>query len=222
MAVLAGRSRRSLSATSTKGCNARSQSAGCLVTERPPGFEPRAQDFPRRNRLVSGLSLRRAGGRGGAQVGHTDDGALCARAGARVFAVPGHPLDPTRRGHQSSRSKAAPRCVTRVRRYSLEVLGPMTTLRAARLHRERRVRCVTHRRLQRLSGPAGPCRRTATAPRCSTCWARIRRTSTTWCARQALPCATVRIILMELDLAGRIERHGQHLVSRIETADGQP
>ena len=26
----------------------------------------------------------------------------------------------------------------------------------------------------------------------------------------------VRIILMELDLAGRIERHGQHLVSRIE------
>jgi DNA processing protein len=27
----------------------------------------------------------------------------------------------------------------------------------------------------------------------------------------------VRIILMELDLAGRIERHGQHLVSRIES-----
>ncbi|MGQ7387977.1 DNA-processing protein DprA, partial [Streptococcus suis] len=30
---------------------------GCLMTEMPPGFVPRAQDFPRRNRIISGISL---------------------------------------------------------------------------------------------------------------------------------------------------------------------
>lgn len=38
---------------------------GLLVSERPPGFSPRGQDFPRRNRLISGNRARRGRGRGG-------------------------------------------------------------------------------------------------------------------------------------------------------------
>ena len=30
---------------------------GCAVTEMPIGWEPRAKDFPRRNRIIAGLSL---------------------------------------------------------------------------------------------------------------------------------------------------------------------
>ena len=33
------------------------EQTGLLITENPPGFQPRAQDFPRRNRIISGSAL---------------------------------------------------------------------------------------------------------------------------------------------------------------------
>ena len=54
------------------------EDGGMLLTEMPLGWQPRAPDFPRRNRLVAGLSL-------GVVV-------------VEVFAVPGSPLDPRAEG----------------------------------------------------------------------------------------------------------------------------
>ena len=48
---------------------ARMAEFGAVVSEMPIEWEPRGRDFPRRNRIVSGLALGDRGGRGGARLG---------------------------------------------------------------------------------------------------------------------------------------------------------
>ena len=70
---------------------------GALVSEMPFGHEPRAGDFPRRNRLISGLcaGVVVVGGR---TIGVVDHRRFALEQGREVFAVPGSPLDPRTEG----------------------------------------------------------------------------------------------------------------------------
>ncbi len=71
---------------------------GCLITEQPPGYQPRAQDFPRRNRVISGVSLGVVVMEAARRSGSLITARMANEQGRLVLAVPGHPLDPRAEG----------------------------------------------------------------------------------------------------------------------------
>jgi DNA processing protein len=71
---------------------------GCLVTERPPGFNPRERDFPRRNRIIAGLAYGVVIVEAAMRSGTLTTARYANDLGREVFALPGHPLDPRAEG----------------------------------------------------------------------------------------------------------------------------
>lgn len=192
--------------------NARLQAAiaetGCLVTEMPPGFEPRAKDFPRRNRLVSGMAHGVVVIDAARRSGTLSTARMAAEQGREVFAVPGHPLDPRAEG-TNHLLKSGATLVTSADDV-LDAMAPV--LAGSEVVQESSAAYVSEpdpplplrpppliggSDRERVLDAMGPnpiavddlARATELGPR------------------------ELRIILMELDLAGRIERHGQGLVS---------
>nr|WP_050765118.1 DNA-processing protein DprA [Fulvimarina pelagi] len=67
---------------------------GCLISARPFGWEPRAKDFPRRNRVVATLALGLLVVEAAQRSGSLISARIANELGRLVFAVPGSPLDP--------------------------------------------------------------------------------------------------------------------------------
>jgi DNA processing protein len=175
---------------------------GLVIAENPPGFVPRGQDFPRRNRIISGLAMGvlvvEAAQRSGSHI----TARFALEQGREVFAVPGHPLDPRAAGTNRLLKQGAT-LVTEAADV-LEVIAPMLA-RPVDIPR-------------RLDPPAKP-RPTevATGERKIILEALgpapvgvddlVRTTG--------LEARIVRVVLLELDLAGRLERHGGQRVSLV-------
>ncbi len=181
---------------------------GALVGEMPIGWEPRARDFPRRNRLIAGLSLGVVIVEAARRSGSLITARMALEQGREVFAVPGSPLDPRAEGTNGLIKQGA--TVTTEAADVLSVLRPILGQSSGQsLDPERpapfeeaendgpalsepqegdRDRIVT------LLGPA---------PVGIDDLVRLSGSSP----------AVVRTILLELELAGRIERHGGAQVS---------
>ncbi len=77
---------------------ARIAARGCVVTEAPFGTAPQSRHFPRRNRIIAGLSLGLVVVEAALRSGSLITAKLAQDAHREIFAVPGSPLDPRCRG----------------------------------------------------------------------------------------------------------------------------
>ena len=71
---------------------------GLVIAEMPPGTEPRARHFPYRNRIIAGMSNGTVVVEAAPRSGSLITARLAAEAGREVMAVPGSPLDPRAQG----------------------------------------------------------------------------------------------------------------------------
>jgi DNA processing protein len=175
--------------------------AGAALSEMPLGWEPRARDFPRRNRLISGLSLGVVIVEAAKRSGSLITARLALEQGREVFAVPGSPLDPRAEGTNSLIKQGA----TPVTETAdiVAVLRPIIGMDVPAREPER----------EEVEGatPAEPApdersRIVALLSPTPVSIDDLIRLS------QSSP-RVVRMVLLELEIAGRLERHGRGLVS---------
>ena len=174
---------------------------GAAISEMPPGHEPRAHDFPRRNRLISGAALGVVVVEAARRSGSLITARLANEQGREVFAVPGSPLDPRAAGANDLIKQGA----TLVTEAS-DVIQMVTPIMERPLSMPLEegdgdpfAGEPEDSERARIIGLLGP------VPTSIDDLIRLAGTS----------AAVVRTVLLELELAGRLERHGGGLVSLI-------
>ena len=176
-------------------------SKGAAISEMPPGHEPRARDFPRRNRLISGAALGVVVVEAAQRSGSLITARMANEQGREVFAVPGSPLDPRAAGTNDLIKQGATlvteasdviQMITPImeRPLSFPLEEPASDPFAGEPKDSERARITA------LLGPV---------PVSIDDLIRLADTS----------AAKVRTVLLELELAGRLERHGGGLVSLV-------
>jgi DNA processing protein len=176
---------------------------GLVLSEMPFGWEPRARDFPRRNRLISGLALGVVIVEAAKRSGSLITARFALEQGREVFAVPGSPLDPRAEGTNGLLKQGATPVTEAADIISVlqPIMGADFPVRepdvaGGGLAEDAEPASDERARVLDLLSPA---------PVSVDDLVRLSKAS---------PRA-VRIVLLELEIAGRLERHGGGLVSLI-------
>ncbi len=177
---------------------------GAHISEMPLGHNPRARDFPRRNRIISGVSVAVVVVEAALRSGSLITARLANEQGRLVFAVPGSPLDP-RAGGTNHLIKDGAHIVTELADVVAEV-APMIAREPEPLPFQPSAGSLPDGGHDEdgASGSDRVVNALGTTP--VEIDEIIRFTG--------LTAASVRLALIELDLAGRIERHPGGRVSR--------
>jgi DNA processing protein len=174
---------------------------GGAISEMPIGHVPRARDFPRRNRLISGAALGVVVVEAAHRSGSLITARMAAEQGREVFAVPGSPLDPRAAGTNDL-----------IKQGATLVTEAADIVNAVEPIMERPVALgVREGDDEPLDFETGPDDRARIVnllgPSPISLDDLIRMAG-------ASP-SVVRTVLLELELAGRLERHGGGMVSLI-------
>jgi DNA processing protein len=172
---------------------------GLLVAEQPPGTEPRARHFPYRNRIIAGLGEGTVVVEAAPRSGSLITARHAAEFGREVMAVPGSPLDPRAQGcNQLIREGAT------LIQSADDVFEALSPMRPRPFRQEKRD----------FAGPDLSADADESARRAVTGLLNATPVPVDELVRQsALPPATVQTVLLELELAGRLERHAGGKVS---------
>jgi len=164
---------------------------GLLLAEMPPGTEPRARHFPYRNRIIAGLSAGTVVVEAIPKSGSLITARLAGEAGREVMAIPGSPLDPRSRGcNQLIREGAT---LVQDAGEIAELIAPL----------DQRVRSKPSAQPQfDFIAEAGDGERNAIFKLLSPNFAAVDELV----RLSGMPSAQVQMVLLELELAGRLER----------------
>lgn len=174
---------------------------GLLFAEQPPGTEPRARHFPYRNRIIAGLAAGTVVVEAAPRSGSLITARLAAESGREVMAVPGSPLDPRAQGCNLLIREGA----TLIQNAAdvMEAVGPMDS----RLMRQERMPFAQ----EPVSSDTTERERSDVAALLS-----MTPVAVDEIIRQSsLPPAIVQTVLLELELAGRLDRHAGGRVSLV-------
>lgn len=181
---------------------------GVIVSEMMPGFRPQARDFPRRNRIISGMCFGVVVVEAAQRSGSLITARLAVEQGREVFAIPGSPLDPRAAGTNRLIQQGA--ALVASGGDILEILTPLierTTRNTPGFSETEK-----HQPLDAEVAKTGDVPDKTRAKICNALSpAPVTIDDLARECGVALP--QVHIVLIELELAGRLTRHNNHTVS---------
>lgn len=181
---------------------------GCAITDKPFGWEPRARDFPRRNRIIAALSMGLIVVEAVQKSGSLISARLANELGRTVFAVPGSPLDPRSQGTNNLIREGATLITS-----ADDVLEALKPVSEARQHAVQN-QIGLFEKEEFMTLPPDDNARAAVISLLSPAPTDINDII----AHSGLEPAQVALIILEMDLAGQIERHSANRVSLLEVA----